>query len=260
MAKTELERLVDELNALNKEAVQAVAEYNTALQGNDAVNIAKCEAKAKAAVEALNEKKVAHTYETWYQAEDPMDAAIRQAYISQYSIKVTENKDTRAKSATLEGDARQVVMNLAAFTSRSAKAIVPNGQWVYLSERVCMMFNRLATERINGDLKRFDSKYRVRKEALGLNVDADLSSNTSKVKVIQNIVDMILFKEMEGGKNQYKVLNCDVNFILECLTREGRGQNIVLAKPTTFNRLIVKMLHRIVTEGRYDALYAEKRD
>ena|GEM_PF-5781473 len=93
-----------------------------------------------------------------------------------------------------------------------------------------------------------------------MNVDADLNSNTSKVKVIQNIVDMILFKEMEGGKNQYKVLNCDVNFILECLTREGRGQNIVLAKPTTFNRLIVKMLHRIVTEGRYDALYAEKRD
>lgn len=71
---------------------------------------------------------------------------------------------------------------------------------------------------------------------------------------------MILLIPNEKGENTLKVENRDLEFILACLTKEGRGQDIVVAKPKSFERILVKVMHRMLTGGAYDATYSEKKE
>jgi len=263
MAK--METYNEKVQAKKAEAVQKIASYEAILNTKGA-NVKDVESKAedaKAAVTALNETIIEEYYALWASTPEPLKVALTDAYMEQYKMDVKEDKDSQEKKAKLgeKGDAIVVIKDF----DKCAPAIggvtfTVDGQWVWQAERVCMLLNRAATKSIGGDLARFDSKYRVSKVAMGLSMEANLESNTAQRKALQNLVDKIIFFDNGQGKNEIKIDNHDLAFALHCLTREGKKQSVVLAKPETFERIIAKVLHRKLTDGKYEAEYAEKKN
>jgi autotransporter translocation and assembly factor TamB len=245
-------------------AEKAISELDVALKGANATDIGHKLAAAQVAVAALNEEIIDAYYTEWANADAPLMTAIKAAYMEQYQCKVTEDKETHVKSAKLEQKKADAVLNIKDFDGYAVDVnkgafFSGNCQWYWLAERVCMLLNRDATKAIGGDLKRFDAKYTISKQALKVNMDADLESKSTAKKAIQAIIDMVLLIDNGKGENTLKVENRDLEFVLACLTKEGRGQDIVVAKPRSFERILVKVMHRQITGTGYDSTYAEKK-
>ena len=254
----------EKVNAKMAIANTAIAELDVALKGANATDIAHKQAAAQVAVTDLNDEVVSAYYTEWASSETPMVTALTVAYMEQYQCKVAEDRETHIQGAKLERRKGDAVLNIKDFDGFAAEAnkgpmFSVNGQWYWLAERVCMLLNRNATKAIGGDLKRFDAKYSISKQGLKMNVDADLESKTTAKKVLQNVIDMVLFIDNGKKENKLKVENRDLEFVLACLTKEGRGQDIVVAKPKSFERILVKVMHRQITDGAYDATYSERK-
>lgn len=97
-----------------------------------------------------------------------------------------------------------------------------------------------------------------RKEEMG----AVPTSNTQIVKLLQQVIDAVLPMDAETGKSKYRCNSHDVAYLLMAYTkRNGKKKlTIEVAKNSFVHRLVMDVMHRIVTGATYDLKYQMRKE
>lgn len=230
-----------------------IAEYNTALKENDAAKLNRVEIELKEAEAAYAEDKLGEVFSELSVDPNPVKAAIiRHSYEVVGHSKVSEGGVLL--SIEIE-DHREKQIDLLRF----CKFCKLKTDWQYTVEK----FNQLLCLRTANELhmtktqinKICDSFYMNRlSRAIELGETPD--SNTAICKQLQKVCDEILFEDNGKGKNVYRVNNHDVSYLLMCYTRRGKKVlNVAVAKSAYVQRLVMDVLHRVLTDKTYDVEY-----
>lgn len=111
------------------------------------------------------------------------------------------------------------------------------------------------------EIKMISNTYRMDKKAKEVELGGTPTSNNQICKLLQKVLDEILFEDDGSGKNRYKCNSHDVAYLLACYTRRGRKQLCVtVAKNSFLNGLIVDVMHRITCGLKYGIEYAMVRE
>lgn len=106
------------------------------------------------------------------------------------------------------------------------------------------------------EIKQIAKTYRMAKAAEEVELGGTPTSNTQICKLLQKVIDDILFEDDGTGKNKYKVNSHDVAYLLMCYTKRGRKQlSVTVAKASFLHGLIVDVLHRIACGLKYGLEY-----
>lgn len=106
------------------------------------------------------------------------------------------------------------------------------------------------------EIKQISKTYRMAKAAEEVNLGGTPTSNTQITKVLQLVIDDILFEDDGNGKNKYKVNSHDVAYLLMCYTKRGRKQlAVTVAKASFLHNLVVDVMHRITCGLKYGLEY-----
>jgi len=111
------------------------------------------------------------------------------------------------------------------------------------------------------EIKRISKTYRMASAAQEVELGGTPTSNNQICKLLQKVIDDIIFEDDGNGKNKYKVNSHDVAYLLMCYTKRGRKQlSVTVAKASFLHGLIVDVLHRIVCGLKYGLEYQMVKD
>lgn len=233
--------------------VAKIGEYNEALKANDLAKTAHIEQELKDAEAAYAEAKCTEVFAELAKEENPVKAAV-----AAHSYLVVSHRPLREDGVVkgfeiVEDKVRQI--DLVKFCEFCK---LPTS-WKYAVEK----FNQLLAMRTATELKMTkaqikkicDSFYMndlARKVEMGDTPD----SNTAICKQFQQVVDEVLFEDNGKGKNVFRVNNHDVAYLLMCYTKRGKKTlTVAVAKNAYIHRLVLDVMHRIVTNKSYDLEY-----
>ena len=111
------------------------------------------------------------------------------------------------------------------------------------------------------EIKEISKTYRLDKLAKAEEMGATPTSNNQIVKLLQSVIDAILYEDDGNGKNRYKVNSHDVAYLLACYTKRGRKVlYVTVAKASFLHNLVVDVMHRVVCNKRYGLDYQKIKD
>jgi len=131
--------------------------------------------------------------------------------------------------------------------------------WAYKVEKAGELLCIRAAKELGmttDEIKRIAKTYRMAKAAEEVDLGGTPTSNTQICKLVQKVIDEILFVDDGEGKNTYKANSHDVAYLLMCYTKRGRKQlSVTVAKANFLHGLIVDILHRITCGLKYGLEY-----
>lgn len=245
------------LEIAKSDIVKLIEEYNDAFKANDRKKTEEIEKDLREAEADYAEAKCAEVFAELKNAENPIRAAfikhsypvvahkvVREDGIAK-GIEIDENRmktialDKICKYLKIEGwkpEAEKLNQALAVRTALDLD--LPKAKF----RELCKTFAKDSTY-MESLLKRIDSKETP-------------VSDSALCKVLQGLIDKILFEDNGKKKNTVHALNRDIGYILKAYTKRGKKVlNIALAKQTFLNTLIVDVMHRIVTGKSYGLEY-----
>lgn len=227
-----------------------LAAYDAALKGNDfsATEAALAELKASEAQYAAD--KQAEVFAELKTAENPIEAGIRRHHFGVASHKV--NRENGVITGAVETEKSKQV-DLVAL----CEACGISTDWKFIVERFNQLLAvRTATElKIAPDkIKKIQTSYFMQETARKIELGATPMSNSALTKMLQTVIDAILFADNGEGKNVYRVFAQDVRYLLGAYTTRSRQEILTLrlAKTKTLHEIIADILHRIVVGRHYD--------
>ena len=233
--------------------VAKINEYNEALKANNLSKTNNIEKELKDAEAAYAEAKCMEVFGNLAKTDSPIKEAVAMYSYSVVSHKVNRENGIVVGFELVENKERQI--DLVKF----CEYIKAPTDWKHSVER----FNQLLALRTANELKMSKSQIKkicdsfymsnlARRCEMGDTPD----SNTAICKQLQQIVDAILFEDNGKGKNVYRVNNHDVAYLLMCYTKRGKKVlSVAVAKSAYIHRLILDIMHRIVTGKSYDLEY-----
>ena len=233
--------------------VAKIGEYNEALKANDLAKTAHIEQELKDAEAAYAEAKCTEVFAELAKEENPVKAAV-----AAHSYLVVSHRPLREDGVAkgfeiVEDKVRQI--DLVKFCEFCK---LPTS-WKYAVEK----FNQLLAMRTATELKMTKAQIKKICDSFYMN---DLArkvemgdipgSNTAICKQLQQVVDGVLFEDNGKGKNVFRVNNHDVAYLLMCYTKRGKKTlTVAVAKNAYIHRLVLDVMHRIVTNKSYDLEY-----
>lgn len=234
--------------------VAKINEYNESLKENDLAKCARLEQELKDTEAAYAEAKCIEVFGELAQSENPVKAAVAMHSYLVVSHKIKREEGSITGFEIVEDKVRQI--DLVKFF----EFIKQPTMWKYSVEK----FNQLLALRTATELKMTKAQIQKICDSFYMN---DLSrqvemggtpdSNTAICKQLQMVVDAILFEDNGKGKNVYRVNNHDVAYLLMCYTKRSNKKllTVAVAKNAYIHRLVLDVMHRIVTGKSYDLEY-----
>ncbi len=251
------------MSILLEEAMMGVKKsiegYNAAIIANDLSAVSRAEKDLKSAEGKYNEQSMMECFDACKHTDNYVLEAVKV-----HDYEVVGHKPVRDDNGNILF--AELVKKNKAIDLAKLHTHVTNGStalWQYKTEKMgCLLCKRLATELglSSAEIAKIDRMYYMsdfaRKEELGVNP----VSNTQMVRLLQTVVDSILFMEMEGdnkGRNALRVNNHDVAYLLNCYAKRDNKKilTVSVAKVSYINSLILDVLHRLVTGKSYDVSY-----
>lgn len=233
--------------------VKKIGEYNEALKENDLAKATRAEQELKDAETAYAEAKCTEVFGELSKSENPVKAAVEMHSYLVVSHRIKREEGTVIGFEIVEDKVRQI--DLIKFCEFCKLPI----NWKYKVEK----FNQLLALRTANELKM--TKAQIKKIcdsfymsdlARQVEMGATPDSNTAICKQLQQVVDAILFEDNGKGKNVHRVNNHDVAYLLMCYTKRGKKVlSVAVAKNSYIQRLVLDVMHRIVTHKAYDLEY-----
>lgn len=233
--------------------IEKIDEYNEALKENDAAKMGRIEQELKEAESAYSEAKCKEVFKELKQADNPIKAAVEK-----HSYLVVSHKTIREDGVVkgfeiVEDKPRQIDL------VKLAKLCNVSPMWEHSVQR----FNQLLAMRTakdlkmsNAQIKKICDSFYMSDLARQIDLGGTPDSNRSIGKQLQLLVDGILFEDDGKGKNIYKVNSHDVAYLLKCYTKRGKKTlSVAVAKNAYMYRLVLDIMHRIVTGKSYDLEY-----
>lgn len=250
MSKVDFKRVVADYRATIEEKIH---EYNEALRDNDLQKANGAEDALKKAEKDYAAAKQNEVFDELSKLEDPVKEAI-----TMHSYEVVSHREKK-----FEG----VVTGLELVTDKLVQIdllklfefLHKPTEWRFKVEK----FNQLLALRTANELKLSKAQIKDIKDsfymdelARQIDMGGTPDSNTAICKQLQMIVDAVIFEDNGKGKNVYRVNNHDVAYLLACYTKRGRKVLTVSVAKTAFvHRLVMDIMHRIVTGKSYSLDY-----
>lgn len=215
------------------------------------------------AVEQYNTEWLHAQYEELMNDPAPMIAAIKKLTVDALSVKVKSNKDTGVvESIGVAQPKNGRDIDLTDFEDWAITAGYPrvsvSAQWRHRVEK----FNHVMCVRAGLDISGeaaaalIRGSYKLSADARSCEM-ADPTSNREAVKLLQSIVDQIVFvdsgKKSKDGEalNTIKVDERDLKYIKYLMCSRGAGLHVGLPKAATMRNLITKAINKNITARDY---------
>lgn len=255
---------------------ELIERYNKALN-DDVVDMRKMngiEAELKAAtVEAKKDKKK-EVYGHLYSTENPMLEAARVHHFDYPAYVFTKDNGevTGVEAATKTANISPVEFSAPLIKEAETKScryerigVVKSGRcWEYRAEKLAYMLTFRTIKKLGGsptEIEEFRHTYAIRDLAARENLGQTPTSNTQIVKMLQSIIDMLVFVPNEKGANSVKANAKDVEYLLAMFEKAGRGTGVVeVLKGNKVKDYIFTVCHMIVTGKAYEVKYAKKKE
>lgn len=241
------------LNDCQTEIIRCIDAYNKALAENDFNAMNSIEIELKDAETAYADAQATAVYAICKAEENPI---LKAAVTHSYPVLAHKKsfKDEKFLGIELVED-RIKQIDLV----KLCIALDLDTLWQYkvekLNELLCMRAGKELGMTVS-QLKKISTTFYMsefgRKENLGETPD----SNTQICALLQKILDAVLFVDNDKGKNVYRVNSHDVAYLLMCYTKRGRKTlSVSVSKNAYVHRLVMDVMHRIVTGKKYDIEY-----
>lgn len=237
---------------------EKINDYNEALSENDAAKAAQIERDLKEAESDYAEAKRVEVFCELKAKENPVKAAIEMRKFPIVSHK-TIREDGIVKGFEIDFDKVREI-DLVKFCEFCKLPTM----WKYKVERL----NKLLAIRMAKDLKmseaeikKLKEKFYMSSQAQKLKLGATPESNNQVCKLIQEILDEILYEDNGKGKNTYKVNPHDAVYLDACYSgRDRKELTVKLAKTSFVHKLLLDVMHRVVTGKVYGLNYREMKE
>lgn len=190
-------------------------------------------------------------------SENPKLEAAKVRYIDIIAAKVTNNPATKMP-AKVEIIDKTKMIDLLKFCEFCA---LPTVWWTSVAA-YCQWLALQISDNIGmseGYKQELIKKFKISDEAKS--VDMNRFSNSERVSTLQSIVDeMVFVPGKTQGKNALRVNNHDIEYVMMCLTREGKGAGVVrFIDDKGLRRILTNVCHRLAIGGVYTLSYKEIR-
>ena len=245
------------LEDLRAIAEDLAAEANTAIAKNKIGEYAGIMGRLNKTVEEYSDLAQRQVFSKCRETENPKLEAAKIRYIDIIAAKVTNNPSTKmpAKVEIMDKTKMIDLLKLCEFCG------LPTVWWTSVAA-YCQWLALQVSDNIgmsDGYKQELIKKFKISDDAK--KVDMTRFSNSEKVSTLQSIVDeMVFVPGKTQGKNALRVNNHDLEYVMMCLTREGKGAGVVrFIDDKGLRRILTNVCHRLAIGGIYTLSYKEIR-
>lgn len=233
------------------EAEAKLAELNAALRANDAAKMAKNESELK---DIESSYRAVKTKQVFGECATLKDAIVR------HDFPIIGHKAIKSEG-TITGFEMVSDKICQIDLVEYCKYMQLDATWRFKVEKLNQLLAMRAGREIgmtNAQITKMHDSFHMNELARKLDMGETPDSNTAICKVLQQVLDSILFEDDGKGKNlnRYKCNSHDVAYLLMCYTKRGKEVlSVSVAKNAYIHRLIADILHRTVTGKVYNLDY-----
>lgn len=240
------------LSAKRKEVEDRIEAYNKAIAKNDFAAMARIEAELKEAEKAYAAQSQNEVFDVCKKSENPVLKAVEM-----YTYPVLAHRRMLSDGVLVGFELVEDRVKQLDLVKLCKWCDMPH-LWEYKVERLgnllCM---RVATELglSKAQVAQIEKLYYMNALARKAEMTGAVpTSNTQLVKLLQEVIDSVLFVEGDKpGMNKFRCNNRDVAYFLACYTKRGRKElSVSVAKNSYVHTLVMDVMHRIVTGKVYD--------
>lgn len=136
--------------------------------------------------------------------------------------------------------------------------------WEYMCEKLGLLLAYRAQKELGGSpevLAELLKTYPIREAAQKEKAGATPTSNTQLLKLLQPIIDALVWEDDGKGGNAVKANGKDVAFLVNCFTSHGKGiGSIKVLKGQKVADYIFEAVHMIVTGKPYQLQFKPRKD
>ena len=247
------------LSELRIEAEEAKKVLNDAIIADVFSEIGKAKEALEKLIKEYNALAINMDFKTLLSKADPMKEAIEQLDIATISIKPNEDKDSGIITYSLEPAVKQIdLVALDEFCAQNDKAITPDRLWKHKVEKFALLVTYRVMNELGLSTKKLEDSYYINDIARQIDLGKTPTSNRAMLRQLQAIVDAIIY-EADDDKNVYKVTSHDVAYLIAVMSKRGKSGTVVTPRAETMHKLIMDVLHRVVTNGEYKVEYKTKK-
>lgn len=221
--------------------------YDISIRGNDLHQAEKDLDALKKAEKQYAIDMQAKVFAECKASPDPLKAAIEKHYYSVVSHKV--NRKDGAPIGVVE-DSRIKRIDLVAFCQSAGLST----EWAHTVERC----NQLLTIKTAQDMTvkkevvdRIKTTFFMKDISRQIDLGETPMSKTALTKMIQKVIDTILYADNGNGQNVYRVFASDIKYLLNAFTKlDGKNVNTIqTVKTATLHGIFLDMLNVIISRG-----------
>lgn len=243
MSKSVLEQTMEKANGY----VQA---YNEALLAKNLSAKAEAEENLKGALKEYKKQKLDSVLYHLKQEENPVMAAVRQLTYPVMRSKIVREEGIETGIELVETNVRIPLVKVCEYCGLSTV-------WQYKVEKLALLLSLRAAKELKipaAEMKRMTKDFRMNELARKVELGETPESNTQIVAMIQNIMDDLL--PGAGKANSH-----DAAYAWMTCTRAGReAKTVKVCDPRTAHNIMIDVMNRIVTKGRYEVDYRKVKD
>lgn len=265
MTKNEaVSKLLELCNQYNEERVKSSPNANL---------LESIEEQAKETMGKVKAARKAEVYAELDKGANPMLEAARMGefqYDGYIIDKETGEMGMTVRVATIRAaDYTGHLMKLATNKTMNANypknGVFTNGRkWEYMCEKLGLLLAYRAQKELGGSpevLSELLKTYPIREAAQKEKAGATPTSNSQLLKLLQPIIDALVWVDDGKGGNKVKANGKDVAFLVNCFTAHGKGiGTIKVLKGQKVCDYVFEAVHMIVTGKPYQLQFKAKKD
>ena len=242
------------LEDIRKDIESNIKLYNAALKENNFTKMTAAETALKKSEQDYIEQKQNEIFSECKKTGNPVLEAAKIYKFNYVSHKV-ERIDGRITGFSLvEDKTRQLDL------VKLCKYCEISHLWEYKVEKMNSLLCMRAAKELgmsDSEVKQIDGLFYMQEYARKEEMGAVPTSNSQLVKLLQLVLDAILFEEGDkAGMNKWRCNAHDIAYLLMCYTKRGKQElTVTVAKNNVVIGLVMDVLHRIVTNSVYGIDY-----
>lgn len=231
------------------------------------------EEAAKENVKAIKAFAKAELFAILDETANPMLEAARTGEYQHESYTIDKETGLMApaiKTATIRAaEYTAHLMKLAQNVTNRGKypqnGVFVNGhKWEYMCEKLALLLAYRTAKELGFDkegLGMLLQSYPVREAAQKEKDGCTPTSNSQLLKLLQPIIDALVWVDNGKGGNAVKANGKDIAFLVDCFASHGKGiGSVKILKGTKLADYVFEAVHMIVTGKAYDVQYKTKSD
>lgn len=246
----------ERLNQIRKECEELIVKYNDAIKTNaskiEADNIEK---EIKDKEKEFAQQAQDELFSACKATDDPILNAIKCYAYPIIRHKVDRNPETGNVTGISVAEDGEKQVNLVKLCTYCDKPTL----WKYKVEKLGYLLTLRAAKELKlpaEDIARIKSMYKMDKKSREEELGTIPDSNNQICKLLQKVIDAILYEDNGSGKNTYSCNSHDVGYLLRAFTRKGKERlTIRTADGKSLHGYVMDVIHRIVTGGKYSLDY-----